>query len=224
MARRAASAAPPTCRARRTPPGWRAPTAHATHHAGDPVEQLLALGSVSSFESRTPLTRRVLGQDRRADHQRPGPRAAADLVDADDDVVALVPQLPLDDRRVGVGRPRTVIDGDATAGPVAERRLSIVADPPPSVGRPSVRRQRRDRRRRAARRTSAGRSTAPPGRRRRSSRGGRRRSRGCADRRRCARRVGRRCGGARVGDEPDVSTTSRTPLRSATSQPWPASP
>ena len=45
------------------------------------------------------MTRVSARQDRRADRQRPGPRAPADLVDADDDVVAEVPHLPLDGPR-----------------------------------------------------------------------------------------------------------------------------
>ena len=42
----------------------------------------------------------MLGRrDHRGDRDRPGPRAAADLVDADDDLVARLPELPLEPQR-----------------------------------------------------------------------------------------------------------------------------
>ena len=149
------ASAPRPCRARRTPPALAAPTAHAAHQPATRSNSCSRSASVSIFESRTPLTRRSTGRTAAPTISGPGPRAATDLVDADDDVVAGRPQLllgragrcPLLRQADGHGRERyrrpwrarscrgsrkTTAGSPASTSPTAASRLPSSA--PPRLG------------------------------------------------------------------------------------------
>ena len=83
---------------------------------GDAVEQPLAVDLGEHLRVADPVDPAVAWQHGGADRERPGPRAAADLVDADDDRVAELPQLLLDRPR------RRVLLRQRSVGRAAQRR------------------------------------------------------------------------------------------------------
>ena len=103
-----------TCRARRTPLR-RVTDRPRTHHSAMRSNSASRSASVSTFESRTLLTRRSCGQHGGADRERAGPRAPPDLVDPDDDVVARLPQVALDPERRRVRLQRLAELGNVAA-------------------------------------------------------------------------------------------------------------
>ena len=93
MARRAASRCASDMPSSSHSSGLAWPTDQATHQPAIAVEQRLALALGEHLGVADLVDAAVPREDRRADRQRARPRAPADLVDADDDLVALVPQL-----------------------------------------------------------------------------------------------------------------------------------
>ena len=96
------------------------PTAQAMHQPAIRSKSFSRSASLSSFESRTPLTRESLGRTAAPTINGPAhaPRPTSSMPTT---MSWPSSQSSRSTPRVG-GRPRTVIDGDATAGPVAERR------------------------------------------------------------------------------------------------------
>ena len=138
------------------------------HHVGDAVEQPLTVALGEQLGVAHAVDPPVARQDHGADHQRTGPRATTDLVDADDDVVAELPQLPLDrarrrpllraqragqtapahHRRTIAGSPASTVPTDqkpAADEPVGDARVDRGQQ---AAGRLRVEAQRLDRRRR----------------------------------------------------------------------------
>ena len=126
-ARRWASAMPSSSHS----PWLAAPTAQATHQAATRSKSRSRSTSVSILESRTRYTRRSRGQHRGADHERSGPRTAADLVDADHDVMAGGPGRPLK----GQGGGGSGHEAYGSRPPRMRRRIA---------GRPQAERHRRE--------------------------------------------------------------------------------